>query len=218
MKKFSLLFILFFTTIVAALAQKSHFGFRLGAANPSYYGSDFDDAKKSSSIASIWTPTAGFYVNSAVSDYFWIKTEFNYVNRGYTHKELGNTLKTNYYCIDVYPITPTFHFKGAQIFAGPSVSLLVASTRDSLMSGQVKKINDTRLDGINRYDLGIMAGIEYEFNFGLNLGARIVRGFTSLYEQNSTTHVQTQWFNQTLMFTVGYSIGRKPEYKPKTTN
>jgi hypothetical protein len=194
-----------------AMAQKAYFGFRVGAANPNYYGGDFKDAKNSSSIKPIWTPTVGFYVNSVVNDYFWIKTEFNYVNRGYTHEQLGQTLQTNYYCIDVYPVTPTFHFKGAQLFAGPSVSLIVASQKDSIIAGQVKKISDNKMDGLNRYDLGIMAGFEYEFNFGLNLGVRMTHGFTSVYEKNSTTNVQTQWFNQTYLFTVGYSIGRKPK-------
>ncbi|WP_157446874.1 outer membrane beta-barrel protein [Cytophaga aurantiaca] len=211
MKKNLLVLIVIALLAHTAMAQKAYFGFRAGAANPNYYGSDFKDVKDSMSIKNIWTPTVGFYVNSVVNDYFWIKTEFNYVNRGYTHKESGQTLRTNYYCIDVYPVTPTFHYKGAQLFAGPSVSLIVASQRDSLIAGQVKKISDNKMDGLNRYDLGIMAGFEYEFNFGLNLGVRMTHGFTSVYEKNSTTNVQTQWFNQTYLFTVGYSIGRKKE-------
>ncbi|MGN6647178.1 MAG: outer membrane beta-barrel protein [Cytophaga sp.] len=209
MKKLFIVFGFLLLTGIVANAQKAHFGFRVGASNTTYYGSDFSSVKDAASIQPIWKPTAGFYVNSEVSDYFWIKTEFNYVNRGYTHKEAGSTLKTNYYCIDVYPLTAAFHYKGAQIFAGPSVSLLVASQKDSLIAGQVKKINDNKLDGINRYDIGIMAGIEYEFNFGLNLGIRMVHGFTSLYEP--VNNVQTQWFNQGYMFTLGYSIGKKPE-------
>lgn len=196
-----------------AMAQKAYFGLRAGVASPSYYGSDFKNAKSAANIKTILTPTVGFYVNSHVTDYFWIKTEFNYVNRGYTHEQANQTLQTNYYCIDVYPITPTFHIKGAQLFAGPSVSLIVASKRDSIIGGQVKKISDNKMDGLNRYDIGVMAGFEYEFNFGLNLGARVVNGFTSVYEKNSTTNVQTQWFNQTFLFTLGYSIGRKPEKK-----
>jgi hypothetical protein len=211
MKKLSIVLTCILGIVISVQAQKGYFGFRVGAANPNYYGTDFSDAKSASSISPIWTPTAGFYINSEISDYFWIKTEFNYVNRGYTHKEAGKTLKTNYYCIDVYPITPAFHYKGAQIFAGPSVTLLVASNRDTLIGGEVKKIADNKLDGINRYDIGIMAGVEYEFNFGLNIGVRMVRGFTSLYEPVNS--IQTQWFNQTYLFTLGYSIGKKPESK-----
>ena len=215
MKKNLLVLIVVALVANTAMAQKSYFGLRLGVANPAYYGSDFKDAQATSSIKSILTPTVGFYVNSMVNDYFWIKTEFNYVNRGYTHEQMGQTLQTNYYCIDVYPVTPTFHFKGAQLFAGPSISLIVASQKDSIIAGQVKKISDNKMNGLNRYDVGIMAGFEYEFNFGLNVGARIVNGFTSVYEKNATTNVQTQWFNQTYLFTVGYSIGRKPKSKTK---
>ena len=213
------LFVLIAFALIAntAMAQKSFFGLRLGVANPAYYGSDFKDAQSASTIETIMTPTAGFYVNSHVNDYFWIKTEFNYVNRGYTHQQLGQTLRTDYYCIDVYPITPTFHYKGIQIFAGPSISLIVASKKDSIMGGKVEKVYDNKMDGLNRYDIGLMAGIEYEFNFGLNVGARIVNGFTSVYEKNSTTNVQTQWFNQTYLFTIGYTIGRKPQNKVKKT-
>ena len=148
-----------------------------------------------------------------MNDYFWIKTEFNYVNRGYTQQSQGQTLKTNYYYIDAYPITPAFHVKGAQIFAGPSISLLVASNRDTLINGSVERVSDNELKGFNRYDVGIMAGFEYEFNFGLNLGVRVVHGFTSLYEPSPSTKVQTQWFNQNYLVTIGYTIGRKPEKK-----
>jgi hypothetical protein len=213
MKKLSVLLMLFVVTAVSASAQKGYFGFRAGASASGYYGSDFNEAKDSFAIASIWTPTAGFYVNSFVNDYFWIKTEFNYVNRGYTQQSQGQTLKTNYYYIDAYPITPAFHFKGAQIFAGPSVSLLVAANKDTLVNGSVERISDNELKGFNRYDIGMMAGFEYEFNFGLNLGVRVVRGFTSLYEPNSATKVQTQWFNQNYLITIGYTIGRKPGEK-----
>ena len=215
MKKNLLALILLVLIANTTVAQKSYFGLRLGVANPNYLGSDFNDVKTSTSIKPVWTPTLGFYVNSLVNDYFWIKTEFNYVNRGYTHEQMGQTLRTNYYCIDVYPVTPTFHFKGAQLFAGPSISLIVASQKDSIIAGQVKKISDNKMDGLNRYDVGVMAGIEYEFNFGLNLGVRMTHGFTSVYEKNATTNVQTQWFNQTYLFTVGYSIGRKPTHKSK---
>ena len=209
MKKLFIVFSVFVCSSALVMAQKSHLGFRVGASNTTYYGSDFSAAKDSGAIQPIWKPTAGFYVNSEVSEYFWIKTEFNFVNRGYTHKQAGEKLLTNYYCIDVYPITPTFHYKGAQLFAGPSVSLLVASQKEEIINGQVKKVNDNKLDGINRYDIGIMAGIEYEFNFGVNIGARMVRGFTSLYEP--VNNIQTQWFNQSYLITVGYSIGKKPE-------
>lgn len=209
MKKLLLVFAALIISSFSAMAQKGHLGFRVGASNTSYYGSDFADAKNSESIQTIIKPTAGFYVNSEVSDYFWIKTEFNYVNRGYTHIESGQKLHTNYYCIDLYPITPAFHYKGFQLFAGPSVSLLVASQKEEIVNGQVKKVNDNKLEGINRYDVGVMAGIEYEFNFGVNLGARYVHGFTSLYEP--VNNVQAQWFNQSFLFTVGYSIGKKPK-------
>ncbi|MBC7450614.1 MAG: PorT family protein [Cytophagales bacterium] len=208
MKKALLLWTIFIGMIFSSIAQKGHFGFRAGAANAGYYGSDYGAAKSTQSISPIWTPTVGVYVNSEINKYFWIKTEFNYVNRGYTHEQSGNTLRTNYYYVDVYPINPTFHFKGGQIFVGPTISVLVASNKDTLIAGQVKKVSDTDLKGFNRYDIGVMAGIEYEFKFGVNVGVRMVRGFTSIKQPAEDTHIQTQWFNQTFLITAGYTLGK----------
>lgn len=188
----------------AVHAQHAKFGIRLGASNTGYSGMDYD----SDDELRKWSPMGGFYINSMVSDYFWIKTEFNFVNRGVAYMDDGKKLRSNFYYVDAYPLCPAFHFEGAQLFAGPSISFLASSTSQYLDDqGRVRTEADTELEGFNRLDIGFVAGIEYEFNFGLNLGFRYVKGFSSLFEPMSGVP-RFEMFNNAMLITIGYTIGR----------
>lgn len=210
-----LLFIAVFSFTTLAFSQsksKSKFGIRLGGAYTDYYGADYKKLRDTdSTIEGKWSPSGGFYINTMVSDYFWVKTEFNFVNRGGRWSENDKSLKQNLYYLDLYPATLAFHIKGAQLFAGPSVGILMAGNYQRLENGEVKTINYTQDDmdnqNMNRLDFGLVAGVEYEFNFGLNAGVRYLRGFSSYLISESGTP-RFDMFNKALVFSVGFTIGR----------
>lgn len=196
--------------VAFAYGQKAKFGVRLGVSFPKIIG---DDVKNDSND---YTPRlgGGIYVNSKVGEYFWIKHEINYSNRGFNSEgPKGRTLRTNQHYIDIYPLNLAFHIKGFQIFAGPSVSLLVVKTYERINSSGnvVVEKSDLEQEGRNMAEIGAVAGVEYEFPFGLNVGARYLRGFTSLVAPVKN-QPKVEAYSQALFVTLGYTINanKKP--------
>ncbi len=162
---------------------------------------------------------AGFAINTELSPYFWLKHEFYWANKGATvvyKDDDGNetaqlTRKRMY--IDIYPVMPAFHFKGAQVFFGPYLAALFLK-RDQLIiydyvpegGGEPKDLtfdyDDISTDGF--FDYGGMAGVEYEFNFGLNLGFRYYMGFGADDEAGDV-----KVHNRGMYFTLGYTFGKE---------
>src|SRR5690606_36518811 len=116
---------------------------------------------------------------------------------------------------------PAFHIEGAQLFAGPSISILMAGNYQQHDStGRIETINYTQDDfddiNLNRLDFGLVAGVEYEFPFGLNAGFRYVRGFSSLFLPVSG-QPKVEIHNIAFLFTIGYTIA-KAKKKSTTSN
>jgi hypothetical protein len=217
MKKYILLLAMVISVCIAqAQTHKSKFGFRAGLSSSGYYGSDaktyhpyYPNYGGTNKLAF----TGGFYVNSMVSDFFWIKTEFYFSNKGMTvnfdSADVHKKLNFNAYYIECMPILPAIHFKGFQLFAGPSVGFAVSSNYKVYNAGsnKVETKVDTEMDNYNRLDLGILAGFEYEAPFGLNVGIRKTTGLSSIIETPSGG-TKKNWYNNVWMFTVGYTIGK----------
>jgi hypothetical protein len=196
--------------MIEAQAQIANLGFRAGISQSRFYGSDYKDT--SAYYSSVIQPTIGIFVNYYLSKNWWVKTEFNFMNRSFDRKdELDNKFRENFYYIDIHPVTPAYHYKGFQLFIGPAVSLLVTSKKDSLNSvtNDIITYGDANLIEKNRYDLGFVAGMEYEFRERYNIGFRYTRGFTPIYQTAVNASSSTKWFNESFLLTLGYSIGIK---------
>lgn len=189
------------------MAQQANYGIRVGVSESFYRGSDFQDT--STFYSNNIQPTAGLYVNYSVTDLFWIKSEFNFMNRSFDRKDgLGNSLRENYYYIDIHPVTPTIKYKGFQVFAGPAVSLLLTSKKDSVNTNDntIVTYSDANLYAKNRYDLGFVCGVEYEYKNLVNIGVRYTHGFTSIFQTPQNADRNIHWYNHSFLFTVGYSF------------
>ncbi|MCU0417294.1 MAG: PorT family protein [Cytophagaceae bacterium] len=210
MKLYTFVFLLLCCANV--FAQRANIGFRGGISWSEYRGKDFKDT--AAYFNSRVQPTFGVFANYYLDKYLWIKTEFNYMNRSFSRTDSdGQVLRENYYYLDIHPITPSFHFKGFQAFVGPAVSLLLISKKDSVesLTGSIKTYSDVNMVNKNRYDLGFVAGIEYEFKERYNIGFRYTHGFTSIFQTPLGAEKNTQWYNQSFLFTIGYSFGIKSE-------
>ncbi|MFN3918629.1 MAG: PorT family protein, partial [Flavobacteriales bacterium] len=68
---------------------------------------------------------------------------------------------------------------------------------------------------LQKFDFGLNAGIEYQFPFGLLIGAKYTHGFTDLFQYaNSYTlgDIKTdniKIYNRSVMFSIGYVFSRK---------
>ena len=66
-----------------------------------------------------------------------------------------------------------------------------------------------------KFDFGIVAGLEYEFWFGLSVGARFQRGFFPIIENATSVNPdtgevtpQSKIFNQSFSISIGYTFGK----------
>lgn len=209
MSRFLLLFILSSFLAIPCFAQKGALGLRAGAAFTSYYG---DDINKDN-IESAATITGGFYINTMLFKYFWLKHDFMYVNRkNIQAATAGKNLTTNQHYIDVYPISPAFHFLGLQAFAGPALSVLVAFNEEQIKTdnnGNILIEENKDTENRNILEWGIMAGVEFEAPFGLNAGARYVRGLTNV--NNIDDPNLDSVYNQAFLFTIGWTFRQKSQ-------
>lgn len=205
------------------------FGLKAGYTHSNLYGNEIDYIFADSKTTALPSFHAGIVVNSQIGEYFWLKHELLLNQRG-AGVSLNDSINGNYTStlkmlyLDLYPISPTFHYKGFQIYAGPYVSALThASIQRKDENG--KLFNDKSIfgdagnsegDGENKYlqkfDFGLNTGIEYQFPFGLLIGIKYNHGFTDIFQYaNSYTNGDTKVdnikiYNKALMVSLGYSF------------
>lgn len=205
------------------------FGIKAGFTYSNIYGSDityiFADGKTNYQSAF----HIGISVDSKLREYFWLKHEllFNQNGAGVLLSDSINgtyssQLKTYY--LQLFPISPTFHIKGFQLYVGPYIStLLDAKIQRKNASGEF--YNDHSIFGdasqfenkskyLQKFDFGIAAGIEYQFPFGLSIGAKYTHGFTEIFQYANSytlndTKREIKIYNQGIQFSLGYSFNGK---------
>jgi hypothetical protein len=172
----------------------------------------------------------GVGANSMLGKCFWLKHEVFLVKKGSVlsindgvHPTYKSNLNLLY--VDIYPCSPTFHYKGLQLFVGPYLGALTRASMQRMNSAG-NLYTDKSIYGnpstfkhyTQRIDLGFVAGLEYEFNNGLNISVRYVRGFVPLLEEPLTQIHQLRIYNKSLSFSVGYTFGREKGLKIKKKN
>lgn len=199
MRKTILILFLGFIASVS-YAQKGAVGLRGGISLTNYYGNDIDQ----DSVSSKMNYTGGFYINTMLSKFFWLKHDVFYVNRKNEEIVNGSTIVRDQHYIDIYPISPAIHIYGLQVFAGPSVSFLGALQEQDVSVSNSGKVTVTSEDR-KLVEFGMVAGAEFEFKFGLNAGARYVRGFSTI-DQNIQGQPQRDIKNEAFLFTIGWTF------------
>jgi Outer membrane protein beta-barrel domain len=206
------------------------FGVKIGAVSPSLRGKDVDSISNAGPAKSLQGITFGVFANSRVGKHVWLKHEVMYSNRQMTVqlKDAHNpTYSANYgrHYIDIFPMSPTFHIKGFQLYAGPYFGILSqawVNRKDS--SGVAHKDYSVFGSGTQfykqhqKFDLGLVTGVEYEFGFGLNLGIKYVLGYVPVIEYaNANTfndpHTVFRIYNSYLSATVGYTLSGRDRDK-----
>ncbi len=209
---------------------KVTFGFKAGYTNGTLFGSEIDYIFADNKTDWLSGFHAGIVVNTQVNNYFWLKHEliFNQRGAGVIISDSFNgsySSKMKTYYLDLYPVSPTFDFKGLQIYAGPYLSTLTAATiqrKDELGNFYIDKSifgdagnDESEKKYLQKFDFGLNAGIEYQFPFGLLIGAKYTHGFTDLFQYaNSYTLEDTKTdnikiYNRSVMFSIGYVFSRK---------
>lgn len=147
---------------------------------------------------------AGVSVDNSLGQYFGLKHELFYQNYGAGFKrELEDKIfdaKLEMHSLRLHPISAVFKIEGFQIYAGPYVNMLLYSSITSI-DEEGKKYKDHGIFGtteddqedskyLQKMDYGIVAGLEYQFKFGLIVGAQYSRGFASIFDNSNTFGVE----------------------------
>lgn len=226
--KFIITTLVFFSSIVYSIAQDgvTTFGLRVGILSPALYGSEVSSISNAGSPSPKTGFTGGILINSRLKKYFWLKHELLFSSR-VLNVQLKDSIHSAYNSIysrqyiDIFPLSPCFHFKGLQIYGGPYLGLLCGAWMQRMdAGGNLQKNYSIYGSGTEmgkqqtKYDAGIMLGIEYEFRFGLNISAKYVRGFTSIIDYaNANTfddpHGTISVYNSYLSLNMGYSFIKK---------
>jgi hypothetical protein len=208
------------------------FGLKAGYTQGNFYGNEIDYIFAEGTTKWISGFHAGMLVNSKVSKYFWLKRELIFSQRGAV-VTLFDSVNGNYssklktYYLDLYPLNPTFHYKGFQLYGGPYISLLthaniqrknengVLFNDKSIFGDAANSEADDENKYLQKFDFGMNFGIEYQFPSGLLIGAKYNHGFTDIFQYaNSFTNGDTKTdnikiYNRAFWVSVGYSFCKK---------
>jgi len=209
---------------------RTSFGIIAGFTQASIYGHQIDSLSSNGKSKPIPGFHVGITANSMISKYFWLKHALIFTQKGagITLSDANNgtyntTLRTDY--LDLFPISPAFHYKGFQIYAGPYIGVLLgANLREKNANGTFE--NNTSIYGsgynnqggskyLQKFDYGFNVGLEYEFKCGFNVGMRYTRGYAELFDwaqsltlptYGGTGTTKINIYSQYVNVSVGYSF------------
>ncbi len=225
--KIALLSVLFFIGCLGLYGQgETKIGIKAGFTSANVYGPDVNQLSSGGSPAALNGFHFGLFINSKIGKHFWIKSEVLTVQKGGVlqikdkwGQQYSGNFKSQY--IDVYPISPTFHYKGFQLLAGPYVSMLLSASIQQKDSLGILHTNSSIFGSapplsnyMQKLDAGFVVGIEYELKWGISIGGRYTQGYVPLIENaaailkaNAPELPQQKIFNKSLSVSLGYSFG-----------
>ena len=229
--KIRLLIISLFAGCLASYGQgETKLGIKAGFTSANVYGPDLKQLSSGGTPSALNGFHVGLFVNSKVSKYFWIKSEVLAVQKGsllQINDKWGQQYQSKFTSqyIDVYPFSPTFHFRGFQVLVGPYVSMLFSASiqqKDSLgvltSNSNIFGTSNANSHYRQKIDAGVVLGAEYEFKWGISIGLRYTQGFipvienaAAVYPANAPELPQQKVFNKSLSISIGYSFGNKKE-------
>lgn len=190
--------------VSSAQAQDVRFGLRAGANYSNLAG----DVKNESTYNNKVGFLGGVMVNVPVTSdgFFSVQSEVLYSQKGFENKptEYTNILGTkqkregqvNYNYLDV-PVLLKINAGGFIAEAGPQYSYLIGAndeTKVTTTSGlngttsTTESQNKRDVSGLNRNELGYLAGIGYQANNGLSLNLRYTGAFSDFVKSDNGTY------------------------------
>ncbi|MTG96628.1 PorT family protein [Myroides albus] len=231
MKKIILGLFLFSVSLISAqdinedLKGRTTFAVKAGWLQSTLKGDDVDYLAVDGKVDARNSFFAGVSVDNSIGKHFGLKHELFYQNYGGEFKrELEDHVfdaTLEMHSLRLNPISAVFQVKGLQLYAGPYVNMLLYSSI-SAIDENGKKYKDHGIFGsteddqedskyLQKMDYGIVAGLEYQFKFGLIIGAQFTRGFASIFDNSNTFGVEEnegandfKIYNQNFNVFVGY--------------
>ena len=212
--------------ISSAQAQDIRFGLRAGANYSNLSGNIKNEDTYNNKVGFL----GGVMLNVPLlaDDLLSIQPEILYSQKGFENKpmEFSSVLgkqkregNVNYNYIDV-PLLLKFKALGFVAEAGPQYSYLLSSnnetkttTTPTVGSTTVSETKDkTDVSGLNRNELGYLAGVGYEATNGLSLNLRYTGAFSDLVKSDNSTYFNGDLKNarhSAFQLSLGYLIPSK---------
>lgn len=226
-----------FAWCFAQAQGETRIGIKAGYTSANVFGSDLNQLSNNGSAEPLGGFLFGVYVDSKLYKHLWLKSEVLTTQKGAVLKikdkwnqQYNSNLKSQY--IVVYPFSPTFHYKGFQLLAGPYISMLLSASvqsKDSLGNlttntqdfGTAPRLSHYR----QKIDAGIVFGLEYQTKWGITIGGRYTYGFVPIYENadaivivNAPELPQQKIYNKSLSISIGYTFGKHKKEEKKETD
>lgn len=151
--------------------------------------------------------TAGVFGNYALNDRNWLQAEINFIQKGSykapkSEDPTKYSLNLNYVA---FPLLYKFRPIGNRITfeVGPYVALLLSYTERS-------EIGDINLNvPFKKNELGVLAGLNYQFNKGLQLNLRVEQSVVPVrnHQGNAVFRINRGQYNTSLCLTLRYEFG-----------
>lgn len=217
---YTICIMLFFILKINAQQESLTFALSGGINWSSLTGKDLENLSSGGSTKSVIGQTLGITLDNKTATYFGLKHEIFYSLRittirinDETNPIFDSKFKRQY--IDLFPISPSFYYKGFEIYAGPYVGLLLnASVQRKDENGNTytdKTIYGTGEATANysqKMDAGVVTGLNYVLPNGIGIGARYIRGFVPIVEDASSLH-QGKIYNESFFVTIGYKFNKR---------
>lgn len=177
-------------------------------------GQDLYKLSNNSEFESLSGAVSGVYLTNKISKIIYLRHEIYYSKRYLNIKFLEpsnyiftSNMKRQY--VDLFPLNAVFQYKGFQFYTGPYFGFLTAATiqrKDTLGKVYVDRSFYYEKSSANmrpnKIDVGLVAGIEYEFKVGLNFGVNIIKGFVPAITTTSFYRI----YNHYLAASIGWSF------------
>ncbi len=229
MKKSAFLIGALFATaaVSSAQAQDVRFGLRAGANYSNLSGNIKNENTYNNKIGFL----GGVMVNiPVVENFFSVQPEILYSQKGFDNKPtefttvLGAKQKregsVNYNYLDV-PVLLKINAGGFIVEAGPQYSYLLGSNNETKITTtpalggapSTTESNDKNdVSGLNRNELGYVAGVGYQANNGLSLSLRYTGALSDFVKSDNSTYFNGDLKNarhSAFQLSLGYLIGSK---------
>lgn len=133
--------------------------------------------------------------------FFSLQPELLYSQRGFRLEDGDDKFTVRSHFVDL-PVLARINADGLIFEAGPQIGYLLASKNKLEASGSNEE--DTDLDGYNRFNIGYVAGVGYQFASGPSIGVRYNGGINDIFEDSDD---DTKSRHSVFQFTLGYTFG-----------
>lgn len=188
-----------FISIQNVAAQDVKFGVKAGADFATWGGKDVKNVDLNTNISYHF----GGFAEVPLSKSFEMESGLYISQKGFKASEniFGMDLDiTNTSTYLDLPVLAKYNVnRNYSLVLGPQVSYLIDNKMTMKMAGE--KDSDKSVSGFNRFDLGAVAGMGYQFNNGIVINANYDFGLVSLDDVSSS-----KTYNRVIKASVGYQF------------